>query len=85
MKRSEMVENIADALLKLYGGDEEEREIVRDSTKMNRLRMAHIALQTVEKFDMLPPKRTIEEEKWVENDGVTYKQGKIKNRSWDPE
>lgn len=57
MKRSEMVEKIAEELLqsRIYGGDTEEREAARMSTKMQRLRFANEALKAVEKFGMPAP------------------------------
>lgn len=58
MRRSEAVEQIAEHLLintNLYGGDNEERERVRDLTKMSRLRIAHHSLEAVENLGMLPP------------------------------
>tara|TARA_R110000868_G_scaffold66014_14_gene197074 strand:- start:4817 stop:5104 length:288 start_codon:yes stop_codon:yes gene_type:complete len=55
MKRSQMVEYIAEALLELYGGDEAEREEAREASKMHRLKTAHIALKAAEKNYMEPP------------------------------
>ena len=59
MKRSEMVETIAEALLKFYGGDASEQEQVRDFTKIQRLIIANIALKTTEEWGMLPPVRRV--------------------------
>lgn len=55
MKRSEMVEKIAEDLLELCGGDKAEQEEVRESTKMTRLKFAHYSLKSAEKYGMLPP------------------------------
>lgn len=57
MKRSEMVDHIAEKLLELYGGDKEECEEVRKETKMSRLKFAHKALQAAEEKGMTPPTR----------------------------
>ena len=54
MKRSEMIEIIAEDLLKIYGGAEDEWNQVREETQMWRLRMASIALKAVEKTGLLP-------------------------------
>jgi hypothetical protein len=61
MKRSDMVEKIAEELLQMhrYGGDKEEREEVRDTTKIERILWAHNALKAAEKFGMLPPEACI--------------------------
>jgi hypothetical protein len=55
MKRSEMIETIAEALLELYGGDEDEREASRSITKMKRLKIANITLKAAEEAGMPPP------------------------------
>lgn len=55
MKRSEMVEHIAEEFLKLYGGQEDEWEKRRESTKMSRLKFAHQALKAAEGKGMFPP------------------------------
>lgn len=49
MKRSDIVELIAEALLTLYGGDADEWEEVREPTIMARLKMADTALKALEK------------------------------------
>lgn len=56
MKRSEMVEKIAEAILaydNLYGGDPNEREEAREATKMSRLMMANAALECCEQNGMI--------------------------------
>lgn len=58
MKRSEMVEHIAEQLLtssNYFGGDREEQEEARDRTKMRRLKLAHLALKAAEEAGTLPP------------------------------
>lgn len=58
MKRSEMLEDIAEKLLTtigLFGGAEDEWEEVRKETKMYRLKLAHNALKAAEESGMLPP------------------------------
>jgi hypothetical protein len=53
-----MVNRIAEHLLlntNLYGGDKEEREEVRDLTRMSRIKIAHEALKAAENEGMLPP------------------------------
>ena len=55
MKRSEMVEQIAEALLTLHGGDSDEQEWAREATKMSRLIAANKALSAAEQLGMLPP------------------------------
>ena len=56
MKRSEMIEIIAEALLQgLYGGDSEECEEAREESYMHRLKTAAIALKAAEGAGMLPP------------------------------
>lgn len=59
MKRSEAIYHIAEALLQstLFGGDEKEREEVRESSKMGRLKMAHIALEAMEAAGVVVPPR----------------------------
>lgn len=61
MKRSEMVEHIAEALLVMYGGGPDEWDPVRKETLMRRLKTANIALQTVEEKDMLPPRTMLKD------------------------
>jgi hypothetical protein len=55
MKRSEMLEIIAEALLHTYGGDEVEREEARESSKMSRVIRANLALTACEKAGMTQP------------------------------
>lgn len=56
MKRSKLIEEIAEAMLQrpsTFGGDKQEREEVRESTKIHRLKMADTALQVLEWNDLL--------------------------------
>jgi hypothetical protein len=55
MKRSEMVNIIAEALLQLYGGAEDEWEEVRQQTRFTRIKTAHKALEAAEEAGMVPP------------------------------
>lgn len=58
MKRSEMIEKIAEDLLhshNIFGGDAAEREEVRESTNMSRLRFAAAMLDSAECNGMVPP------------------------------
>ena len=58
MKRSHMLEYIAERLLTtvgLYGGAPDEWEEVRESNKMSRLKIAHAALSAAEDKGMLLP------------------------------
>lgn len=50
-----MIEAIAEKLLIMYGGDTEEREEVRETSKMGRLKAAKHALEAVLEAGMVPP------------------------------
>lgn len=63
MRRSKMVELMAEALLVRYGGDEQERNEVRESSFMMRTINANIALEACEKAGMFPPETR--ESQWV--------------------
>lgn len=68
MKRSQMLEIIAEALLETYGGDLEERNEVRDSSIINRLKRANIALTACEKAGMFPPATKASQWCWESED-----------------
>ena len=69
MRRSEAVEKIAEKLLDLHGGDQEERNAVRIVTKMSRLISANKALQAMEEAGMTPPRiRHQDEACWEDED-----------------
>ena len=82
MKRSTMVGHIAEALLNaphLFGGDKDEREAVREHTKMARLKLAHHALKEAEDKGMVPP--SFEPAVIQDEDGIPT----VYAQMWQPE
>lgn len=72
MKKSEMIEHIAEALLALHGGAPDEWEEVREVTKMRRLKAAHTALKTAEEKGILPPEHTFKDPGHFPGDQFEY-------------
>jgi hypothetical protein len=88
MRRSEMVEAIAEKLLveaHIFDGDLAECEEVREQTKMYRLKVAHYALKAAEELGMLPPfSHEVFEKSWNKNRcPVTSSGNEWDEESWD--
>lgn len=79
MKRSDMVNLIAEDLLNLYGEDSQEREEARVSSMMRRLGQAHAALKTVEAWGMLPP---FCEKIWLPQSQISFQ---VSGNQWEEE
>lgn len=89
MKRSEMIEVIAESLLRLHGYDAEEWNEVRTQTKMHRLKTAHIALKAAEEAGMRPPATGVMKQvdildKWG-NTSVQSGVCRVIDFDWNPE
>lgn len=87
MKRSKMIEQIAEKLLhtNLYGGDIDEQEEARVATKMQRLRIAKCALEAVESLGMSPPKYSRDVVRTLDGDGLVMSPRHVNVRMWEPE
>lgn len=92
MKRSDMILSIAEHLItgcNVFGGAQDERNEVRESTKMYRHKLAHEMLKWSEQLGMLPPDRPIVielEPPYVEHLPGVPMVAQIENsNTWEPE
>lgn len=84
MKRSQMRAKICLSMIKTY------QELKGEPFPFNIGQISKFAddiLVTLEEAGMLPPRRMISDEKWVDDleYGGKVKQGKMWHRSWEPE